>query len=402
MDRKKLLQYEKQYRGELLDNVVPFWMKHSPDRENGGYFHYLDRDGTVVDTDKYMWPECREVWTFSMLYNSLERKPEWLDMAKLGIDFLQKYGRDENGDWYFVVDKTGRPVVQPYSIFSDCFAVMAFSEYAKATGRSEYLDIALKTYDRIQARKENPKGKYNKVVRENRALRNLSFPMININMSVLMNKIDPAPKYRLIIEQALKEIMTRFLDSEHRVIHENIKPEGGYLDSADGRHINPGHGIETMWFVMQAAGELGDGATVRKACEAARWCLEFGWDKEYDGIYYFMDKFGKPHFELQWDMKLWWPHLEALVALMLGYKMTRDEELFKWFEKVHEYTWARFPDPQYGEWFGYLNRAGQVNNLCKGNRWKGPFHLPRALFLVSEIIQDCLKSENDENRQYRP
>jgi len=392
-----LEKYENLYRETLLDDIIPFWMKHSPDRENGGYFHCLDFDGSVIDTDKYMWPQNREAWIFSMLYNNFEKRQEWLDMAKGGIDFLKKYGRDKNGDWYFALTREGQPLVQPYTIFSDCFAVMAFSEYAKACGDEEAMEIAIKTYDRIQQRKENPKGKYNKAIGQTRSLKNLAIPMININISTVMNNIKPDPKYDKIIAEGIEEVMTQFLDSEHKVIHENVTNDGKYLDNNyEGRQINPGHGIESMWFIMQAAKTRGDEQTIKKACQAAKWCMEFGWDKEYGGIYYFMDKYSKPHIELQWDMKLWWPHLEALIALLLGYKLTGDKELYKWFEKVHDYTWAHFPDKKHGEWYGYFNRSGEVNNRCKGNRWKGCFHLPRALYIITEIFKD-LKEENKNN-----
>ena len=388
MYKEEFKRYETLYRKALLNDIIPFWMKYSPDRLNGGYFHCLDFDGSVIDTDKYMWPQTREIWTFSMLYNNLEERPEWLDMAKCGIDFLKKYGRDIKGNWYFALTKEGKPVIQPYNIFSDCFAVIAFSEFAKASGDEECMDIAVKTYDNIQERKNNPKGKYNKVIAENRNLKSLAMPMININISTVMNSIKPDPKYDKIIGESIEEIMTQFVDSEHRIIYENITIDGQFVDSYEGRHINPGHGIEAMWFIMLAAREKGDEATVKKACEITKWCMEFGWDKEYNGIYYFMDKDGKPHIELQWDMKLWWPHLEALIALLLGYKLTGDIELYQRFKKVHDYTWAHFPDKEYGEWWGYLNRYGEVNNRCKANRWKGCFHLPRALYLISEIFRE--------------
>ncbi len=388
MDKIRFKKYEEQYRNALLNDVIPFWMKHSPDRINGGYFHSLDFDGSVIDTDKYMWPQNREIWTFSMLYNNLEKKQEWLDMARTGIDFLKKHGRDINGDWYFALNKEGKPIIQPYNIFSDCFAVIAFSEYSKASGDGECMDIAIKTYDRIQQRRHNPKGKYNKVITKNKNLKSLIMPMINIDISSVMNSIRSDTKYDKVIGESIEEVMTQFVDNERRVIHENISVDGKFVDSYDGRHINPGHGIEAMWFIMQAAKERGDEKIVKKTCEVTKWSLEFGWDKEYGGIYYFMDKYGKPHIELQWDMKLWWPHLETLVALILGYKLTGDIELYKWFEKVHDYTWSHFPDKEYGEWYGYLNRYGEVNNRCKGNRWKACFHLPRTLYLVSEIFKN--------------
>ena len=329
-----------------------------------------------------------------MLYNNLEQRQEWLDIARIGVDFLTKYGRDEKGDWYFALTREGKPLVQPYNIFSDFFAVIAFSEYAKATGDEQCLDIAISTYERIQRRRDNPKGRYNKSVQGTRVLKNLAFPMINISVSSIMNDIKSDAVYDSVINSETKEVMTQFLDSDHKVIHENVTIDGKYLeDIYEGRHINPGHGIEAMWFIMQSADKRGDKDTVKKACQAVKWCLDFGWDKEYGGIFYFMDKYNKPHIELQWDMKLWWPHLEALIATLLGYQLTGDSELYEWFEKVHNYTWSHFPDKEYGEWYGYLSRQGVVNNRCKGNKWKCCFHLPRALYLISKICRQSTKVE---------
>ena len=82
------------YKTELLDNVLPFWLANSQDKELGGYFSCLNRDGSVFDTDKFIWLQGREVWMFSMLYNKVEKRQEWLDCAIQGGEFLKKYGHD--------------------------------------------------------------------------------------------------------------------------------------------------------------------------------------------------------------------------------------------------------------------------------------------------------------------
>ncbi|MDP4185163.1 MAG: AGE family epimerase/isomerase, partial [Bacteroidota bacterium] len=126
MKNTELNGYAGQYKDELLNNVIPFWLEHSKDSEYGGYYSCLDRFGNVFDTDKFIWLQGREVWMFSMLYNEMENRQEWLEMAIHGAEFLKQHGRDEKGDWYFSLDRQGNPLVQPYNIFSDCFAAMAF------------------------------------------------------------------------------------------------------------------------------------------------------------------------------------------------------------------------------------------------------------------------------------
>ena len=122
-------EYAQFYFDQLTNNIIPFWLRHSKDAEHGGYFTCLDREGKVYDTDKFIWLQARQVWCFSMLFNQVEKKQEWLDFAIHGADFLKKYGRDAEGNWYFSLTREGKPLVQPYNIFSDCFATMAFGQF---------------------------------------------------------------------------------------------------------------------------------------------------------------------------------------------------------------------------------------------------------------------------------
>jgi N-acylglucosamine 2-epimerase len=319
-----------------------------------------------------------------MLYNRLEKRQEWLEIAKHGATFLQKYGMDEKGSWYFALDRQGRPLVQPYSIFSDCFAAMAFSEYALASGDEKAKESALKSYHNILKRKDNPKGKYSKTVPGTRPLKYLSLPMIITKLTDEIKWLLDEETFEKNIEACVNEIMNVFLDREQGLVYQNISPNGTHPDCFDGRVIMPGHGIEGMWFVMDIARKKQNTELIEKAVDTTLHLLEFGWDKEYGGIFYFLDAMGKPSLQLEWDQKLWWVHLEALLALVMGYALTGRAECWNWYEKVHDYTWKHFPDPKYGEWFGYLNRRGETLLPIKGGKWKGCFHVPRALYRCSE------------------
>jgi N-acylglucosamine 2-epimerase len=377
---KTYQQYARQYHEALLDEVIPFWQKYSIDRDRGGYFSCLDRDGTVYDTDKFIWLQARQAWTFSMLFNRLEQRQQWLDIARYGIDFLRKHGRDAEGNWYFSLNQPGNPLVQPYNIFSDCFAAMAFSEFARASGDEACRDIALQTYRNILARQENPKGKYSKIVPGTRPLRSFALPMILANLTLELRWLLEGTSEPINPENFVNDIMNTFLDKERGIIYEHVALDGSHPDCFDGRLINPGHGLESMWFIMEIAQQRGDHKTIERAIDAALSILQFGWDEKYGGIFYFLDAKGKPPQQLEWDQKLWWVHVEALLAMLMGYALTGRDACWQWFEKLHDYTWSHFPDPQYGEWFGYLNRRGEVFLSLKGGKWKGCFHLPRALF----------------------
>lgn len=380
--------YAELYRNELLEQVIPFWDKFSPDTKNGGFFTCLSREGEVFDTDKFIWLQARAVWTYSTLYTKVKANNFWLQQAEQGASFLQKYGRDQNGDWYFSLTAEGKPLVQSYNIFSDCFAAMAFASSYKATQKQEYANIALQTFERILARKDNPKGVYEKRIGENRPLKNFSLPMILCNLCLEMEHLLPAEKVEQIIEDALAEVMGDFYDEETGLILENVLQDGSRSDCFDGRLINPGHAIEAMWFVMDLAERKKDQQLIERALDIALKTLEYGWDQQFGGIFYFKDIKGAPTQQLEWDQKLWWVHLESLVCMAKAWKLTANENALLWFEKIHNYAWEHFRDPEFGEWYGYLNRAGEVLLPLKGGKWKGFFHVPRALFEISDVFEE--------------
>lgn len=369
-----------QYKSELLENVLPFWEKHSRDQEQGGYFTCLLRDGTVFDTDKFIWLQARQVWLFSSLYERFEARSSWLEFALHGADFLEKHGRDQAGNWFFSLNKAGQPLVQPYNIFSDCFAAMAFGQLYKITKEKRYADIATTTFEHVLDRQENPKGQYHKSYPGTRPLKNFALPMILCNLCLELESLLQPDVVESTINTCIQEVMNVFYDENSGVIRENVYPDGRFSDSFEGRLLNPGHAIEAMWFIMDLAIRNQDELLAQKAAKRSLQMLEHGWDHQNGGIFYFMDSQGYPPQQLEWNQKLWWVHLETLIAMLKAYRLTRDEAYRQGFEKVHQYTWSHFPDPKFGEWFGYLNRDGKVLLDLKGGKWKGCFHVPRGLW----------------------
>jgi len=376
-----------QYKNELLNKVVPFWENNSLDKEFGGYFTCLKRDGEVFDTDKFIWLQARQVWMFAKLYNEVEQKPEWLQIALDGAEFLQKYGHDGNLNWYFSLTREGQPLVQPYNIFSDCFATMAFGQLSKATGNDEFAAISKDTFQNILKRSDNPKGDYNKLVPGTRPLKGFSLPMILCNLALEIEHLLEPELVNSTVEKVLHEVMEVFYQPDSGLILENVNPDGSFSDSFEGRLLNPGHAIEAMWFIMDLSERLKRPELAQKAVDIALRTLKYGWDEKFGGIFYFLDIKGNPPQQLEWDQKLWWVHIETLITLIKGYALTGNEECLAWFEKVHDYSWAHFADAEYGEWYGYLNRQGEVLLPLKGGKWKGCFHVPRGMFQVWKTLE---------------
>lgn len=380
------------FKEALLNNIIPFWEKNSLDSIYGGYYSCLDRQGMVYDTDKFIWLQGRQSWMFSFLYNKVEPRKEWLEIAKSGIDFLRTNAMDPAGNFYFSLSREGSPLVGPYNIFSDCFATMAFGQYAKASGDKEVEALARETYYNILQRRNNPKGKYEKST-GTRPLKNFSLPMILSNLVLELESVLPEEEVQKRIEDSVKEVMEVFLQRDG-LIYENLNPDGSFSNSFEGRLINPGHGIEAMWFMMDIAQRTNNEELIEKSVQVVLNILEFGWDEKYGGIFYFLDIKGHPPQQLEWDQKLWWVHLEALVALSKAYSLTKNPKVWEWYEKVHSYAWGNFCDNQYGEWFGYLNRQGQPHLTLKGGKWKGCFHVPRAMYQCWKAFESIEKDRN--------
>lgn len=381
------------YSNYLKTNIIPFWLDHSIDKEYGGFFTCLNRKGEVYDTDKFMWLQHRQVWTFSMLYNNFEKNATFLQTAITGADYLAQHGMDSNGDWYFAMDRAGNPLIQPHSIFSDCFATMAYAQLYKATGDKKYSEIALHSFGRILARRDNPKGIYSKAVPGSRALKGFSLPMILCNLVLEIEHLLPKEEVEETLRFGINEVMKTFYREELGIIVENVTVDGELHDSYDGRLVNPGHGLESMWFVMDIAQKWGDKALIQKCVDISLNLMDYGWDKEHEGIFYFLDRTGAPLQQLEWDQKLWWVHLEATITMLKGYQLTGNDQCLAWYNKLHTYIWDKFVDPEYGEMFGYLNRQGEVLLDLKGGKWKGCFHAPRALYQLATIANKIYEQE---------
>lgn len=384
-------QISSRYKRELLENCLPFWLEHSQDKGYGGYFSCLNRDGSVYDTDKFIWLQGREVWMFAMLYNNVEKNRQWLDCAIQGAEFLKKYGHDENWDFYFSLDRKGNPLVQPYNIFSNTFACMAFAQLAKATGNGEYALIARRIFGRILERRSNPKGQWCKAYPGTRPMKDFALPMIICNMALEIEDIlEDKSVLEQTIDTCLHEVFDVFYQPELGCMLENVSSvDGAPVDCFEGREINPGHDLEALWFMMNLGVRRGDKALIEKCVEIALRVIERGWDKEFGGIYYFLDAKGVPQQKLEWDQKLWWVHIESAIAMLKGYQQTGNEKCLEWFLKLDAYLWDNFKDKEYPEWFGYLNRRGEVLLPLKGGKWKGCFHVPRGLYQIWQLAEKC-------------
>ena len=382
----ELNEFETRYRDGLFD-TLNFWFPRAADEEHGGYLLFRDRDGSLFDTDKGIWQTGRTSWMLSMMYLTVEPRPEWLAWAKLGIDFLRKHGFDSDGRMFFHVTQDGRPIRKRRYYFSETFASIAFAAYAKAAGDEQAAEEARDLLGKVINYASVP-GLLPAKFTDTRPMRGLVGPMINIATAQAVRETIGDPRADALIDRCIAEIANDFLKPELGAVLEAVAPDGSFVDHADGRLLSPGHSIEGAWFILHEAKHRRDPALVKLGCQMLDLMWAWGWDPEYGGITYFRDVKNRPVQEYWHDMKFWWPHNEAIIATLLAYQLTGDEKYARWHRDVSDWAHAKFHDPEHGEWYGYLHRDGRISTTTKGNLWKGFFHLPRMQWYCWRLIQE--------------
>ena len=388
---ENLLETRETYRRRLVEDELPFWLEHGMDRIHGGIYTCLDRDGSLLDTDKSVWFQGRALWVFSHAYNTIERRPEYLEASESLVRFIEKYCFDEDGRMFFRVTEDGKGVQKRIRyFFSECFAIIGFAEYSIASGDKSYREKALKLFENVERIRTTDGILTPKFSKETRDTRAFAGPMILINVLSNLRRAYPEKSdwITTYIHKMIDEIRTYFWKPELGCVLEEVKADGTLnTEHLEGRIVNPGHAIEGSWFIMDEAVEENDRDMMKLGLDILDSLWALGWDEEYGGgIIQYRDALGKSLSEYHHGMKFWWPQCEAMIASLMAYRETGNERYLQNFRKVEKYVEDRFIDSEYGEWFGYFYRDGQRSTDLKGNIYKGPFHIPRMYMKCIEII----------------
>ena len=382
------------YADDLRNDIMPFWLEHGLDRRNGGVYTCLDRDGTLMDTTKSVWFQGRFGYVCANAYNHIEKRDEWLSASRSCIDFIESHCIDTDGHMFFTVTAEGRPVQKRRYVFSECFAAMAMAEYSKASGDKTYAAKALAMFRNILRMLETKGFLPAKTTVEGRSH---SITMMLINVANVVKQVADDAVLDRQIERSLFEIEHYLLNREYRTVLESVAMDGSLIDTCAGRTINPGHCIETAWFIMDVARGFGDAERRKHYTELGLtildWAYEWGWDEPYGGIINFRDCRNFPSQDYSQDMKFWWPQCETIIASLYAYKVTHDAKYLKMHRLAHEWAYKHLNDPEYGEWYGYLHRDGTVAQPAKGNIFKGPFHIPRMMIRSWMLCNEILNEE---------
>lgn len=386
-----LSEWHSRYRHDLLDNILPFWLQHGFDHENGGVHTCLDRQGNLMDSTKSVWFQGRCGFIYAYAYNNIDKNPQYLEFSLSCIRFIEEHCFDTDGRMFFEVTADGRPLRKRRYVFSECFAAIAMAEYSLATDDKEYAQKSLRLFKDILRFIDTPgilEPKYLPTLQA----QGHSVTMILINTASVIRKVISDPVLDQRINASLCAIEKYFMHPEFKAVLEMVGPEGELIDTINGRVINPGHCIETSWFLLEEAKHRdNDKHITDMALRILDWSWEWGWDDEFGGIINFRDCRHFPPQDYSQDMKFWWPQTEAIIASLYAYEMTGDTKYLEMHRLANEWAYEHLPDDTFGEWFGYLHRDGSVAQTAKGNIFKGPFHIPRMLIKSQLLINDILK-----------
>lgn len=381
------------YKTDLLVNIMPFWLRYGLDHKHGGVYTCVNRDGSLMDTTKSVWFQGRFGFIAANAYNAIDKNPEWLAASKSCIDFIEAHCFDTDGRMFFEVTETGVPLRKRRYVFSETFAAIAMSEYAIVSGDMSYAEKALNLFRQIQKFLSTPnllEPKYLPTLQT----RGHSITMILINTASRIRAVISDPILNRQIDQSLADLRNYFIHPEFPALLETVGPDGEFIDTCNGRTINPGHCIETSWFLMEEAKYRNwDKDLLQMALAILDWSWKWGWDEEYGGIINFRDCRNLPSQDYAQDMKFWWPQTETIIATLYAYQATHDEKYLEMHKQISDWTYAHFPDSEYGEWYGYLHRDGTVAQAAKGNLFKGPFHIPRMMIKCNELCQELLSDK---------
>jgi N-acylglucosamine 2-epimerase len=403
MTAEALKQYSGLYRSTLLDDVIPFWLRHGLDRKHGGILTCLDRDGSLLDTDKSVWFQGRAGWMFATLYNTVEGRTEWLEAARSCIEFMRRHCFAPDGKMYFTVSREGQPLRMRRYAFSEGFTAIANAAFAKASGDSRAAEYAVRAFATFLRYSFAP-GVMSPKCEPTRPMKNIGPYMIGIataqELRASLGDVKVADRRCTEwIDRNISEIERDFVKPEREAVLETVGAKGEIIDHFDGRTLNPGHAIECAWFILHEGKWRGDQRLVQLGLKMLDWMWKRGWDEEHGGLFYFRDLRGLPVQEYWHDMKFWWPHCEAAIATLLASKLTNDGKYARWHQMVHDWSFEHFADPEFGEWYGYLHRDGRLSVQLKGNLWKGPFHLPRMLWYCWRLCDEMKPNDARQNAQ---
>lgn len=388
-----------QYQQALLQQVVPFWLKHSQDGKCGGYFDLLSATGEVIEGDKFVATQAQQVWAFSWLYNTLDGHRAWLDHARHGAQFLSQFAHDDSLTCYAQLDRRGRPVAPSVDLVPDCLSVMAYAQFHRATGEDEWAMLAKQVFAQLLQRWETLRNEQAATLGGFRTVRHLSEPIALLKATLEMKPLLDEETGKQTIDGIVLELLHEFVDRRTDTLREYVLPDGAFMNTPEGRRLNVGLTFQTASLLLDLYAETVTQKTSltslvnrKTATQIVGWCLhvcEQAWDEATAGLNQYTDLKQQPLIFPDWQQKWAWVHLEAIAVLLKGYIHTQHPDCLKWFQRIHDYTFGHFPDPKLTGWHLAVDSHGQSLISARALPTVGCFSLIRCLAESAKTLVSC-------------
>lgn len=394
-----------EFRKELTENILPFWMRHTVDREHGGFYGRVSCDLKVdEEAPRAAVINGRILWTYSAAYRLLGN-PEYREMADHAYAYIvDKFWDKQYGGVYWLLDHLGNPISDRKQIYAQAFAIYGLAEYYRATGMAESLDRGQQLFRLIEEKsRDKAYGGYLEACgRDWGALDDLRLSAKDLNCPKSMNT-------HLHVMEAYTNLLRVWKDPElaarQKALLEVTMDD--IVDGATGHfrlffdrqwnsltdHISFGHDIEGSWLIYEAAEVLGDpelfARARRLATEMAFAVYEQGLDKDGSLFYEANSKgvFIDPN-------KHWWAQAEAVVGFYNAWQLSRDVRFLEASRRAWEYIETHVVDRVHGEWHAKLTPAGvpftekeDPSDACLVGPWKCPYHNSRVCFEMMERLE---------------
>lgn len=392
-DYKKILTSHQDIYINQLKQCLGFWSTYGYDEELGGFTTYLDQKGNRFSTDKSVWALGRGIGTFAYAYQYIDQNPIFLSVAEASFEFMKKYAYDQDDRMYFLLTKDGKPIQKRRYWFSETFAATGSIQLYAVTNNKKYLDVAVQSYETLRNLYYHPLESSSKYISTTINGLSLAPSMILLKTAQIMRNYDTARKaiYNEDIDFAIKRIINNHYSEKDKSVYEFVSLLPNQNKSPRDRLINPGHAIEAAWFLLDEYLENPEKypELLPISENIVNWMVDKGWDPQYGGLLSFVDSEGFPPEQLEWDMKLWWPQTELMIASLKLYLITNKSEYFDLYIRTFDYLFKYFKIDEL-EWIGYLHRDNSPASFLKGNLFKGPFHIPRMLSINYLLIKEYL------------
>ncbi len=398
---KQLHQLLIQIRGELLEDNIPFWQERILDDQYPGYLNCFDRQGRLEDTRKPGWFVGRTMYMFAALYNQIEPREEWQEIARAGRDFMKGSFYLGDGRFARMMSRDGRVLEGAGSIFTDHFAVKGLYEYIRTCREHEKeQDVAFARLlsDQLFKNVQKPDVLQAEGIEPGWQKHAINFMTLLV---ALESRAVFGNQYDDILHDCVKKSLYMFANDEYKAPFEYIGTDGKPRLEGEGRLIDAGHTMESLWFSMRAGKECGCAAYIKRAETVLDWVIARCYDEEYGGFYQHVDVdtlIPQQRFLVNdyagipaaWDDKIWWVQAEGLNALAMSALYNENEKHFTYFLKLYDYVQNCFRDKEFGEWYSILKRDGSIRSDKKGFELKGPYHVPRCLMQLTVLLEAYL------------